>query len=67
MSPCDVFVEYTKPDNAKDKILAALQRGAHAEVGTSGLTEDIFAEIDRVAREKKRGVPGGIESESFLF
>lgn len=54
--PCDVFVEYTKPDSAKGNILAALERAVHVVVGTSGLTDDDFAEIDTVARNKQRGV-----------
>ncbi|MBA3033737.1 MAG: 4-hydroxy-tetrahydrodipicolinate reductase [Gammaproteobacteria bacterium] len=54
--PCDVFVEYTKPDSAKANILAALARGAHVVVGTSGLSEDDFAQIDAVARQQQRGV-----------
>jgi 4-hydroxy-tetrahydrodipicolinate reductase len=54
--PCDVFVEYTKPDSAKANILAALEHGAHVVVGTSGLTESDFAAIDAVARERKLGV-----------
>jgi len=54
--PCDVFVEYTKPDTARSNILAALERGAHVVVGTSGLGEDDFAEIDAVARIHNRGV-----------
>jgi 4-hydroxy-tetrahydrodipicolinate reductase len=53
---CDVFVEYTKPDVAKANILAALAHGAHAVVGTSGLTDGDYAEIDVVARERRRGV-----------
>lgn len=53
---CDVFVEYTKPDGAKTNILAALDRGAHVVVGTSGLTEEDYGEIDLVAREQSRGV-----------
>ena len=52
----DVFVEYTKPDVAKAHVLAALESGAHAVVGTSGLTEDDYGEIDAVAREVNRGV-----------
>ena len=55
-TPCDVFVEYTKPDTAKANVLAALERGAHVVVGTSGLTDADFAEIDAVARKLKRGV-----------
>jgi 4-hydroxy-tetrahydrodipicolinate reductase len=53
---CDVFVEYTKPDIAKSNILTALAHGAHVVVGTSGLTEDDYGEIDAVARERGRGV-----------
>jgi 4-hydroxy-tetrahydrodipicolinate reductase len=55
-NPCDVFVEYTKPDSAKSNILTALERGAHVVVGTSGLTDGDFAEIDVVARTYRRGV-----------
>ena len=42
-NPCDVFVEYTKPDIAKTNILTALERGAHVVVGTSGLAEEDIA------------------------
>ena len=55
-SPCDVFVEYTRPESAKSNILAALEHGAHVVVGTSGLTESDFAQIDLVARRRRRGV-----------
>ena len=55
-NPCDVFVEYTKPNSAKTNILAALERGTHVVVGTSGLTDGDFAEIDVVARKHRRGV-----------
>ncbi len=52
----DVVVEYTKPDAAKANILSALRAGAHVVVGTSGLSEDDYREIDGVAQEVKRGV-----------
>jgi len=52
----DVVVEYTKPDVAKTNILSALRGGAHVVVGTSGLGEDDYREIDEVAREAKLGV-----------
>lgn len=52
---CDVFVEYTKPDCAKANVLAALECGAHVVVGTSGLADGDFAEIDVVARKHQRG------------
>ena len=53
---CDVFVEYTKPDTAKGNIVEALQRGAHVVVGTSGLTNADYEEIDAVARSRRLGV-----------
>ena len=55
-TPCDVFVEYTKPDTAKANVIAALEHDAHVVIGTSGLTDADFAEIDTVARAKSRGV-----------
>ena len=55
-TPCDVFVEFTKPDVAKRHILLALEAGAHVVVGTSGLTDEDYAEIDRVAKSSELGV-----------
>lgn len=52
----DVFVEYTKPDSAKHHILSALRNGAHVVVGTSGLSNEDYAEIDEAAKEVNRGV-----------
>jgi 4-hydroxy-tetrahydrodipicolinate reductase len=52
----DAFVEYTKPDVAKANILSALKGGAHVVVGTSGLSEEDYREIDQVAQGVKRGV-----------
>ena len=53
---CHVFVEYTTPESAKANILTALEHGAHVVVGTSGLTESDFAQIDVLARQQHRGV-----------
>ena len=55
-TPCDVFVEYTRPDTARDNVLTALEHGAHVVIGTSGLTEAGLAEIDVAARRQARGV-----------
>jgi 4-hydroxy-tetrahydrodipicolinate reductase len=52
----DVVIEYTKPDAAKSNILSALRSGAHVVVGTSGLGEADYSEINGVAQEVKRGV-----------
>jgi 4-hydroxy-tetrahydrodipicolinate reductase len=53
---CDVFVEYTKPDSAKANVLAALDTGAHVVIGTSGLTDEDYLDIDERARARGRGV-----------
>lgn len=52
----DVLVEYTKPDAALHHALAALRSGAHVVIGTSGLTNEEYEEIDHVAQEASRGV-----------
>jgi 4-hydroxy-tetrahydrodipicolinate reductase len=52
----DVLVEYTKPDAAKHHVLSALKSGASVVIGTSGLSNEDYEEIDRVAQEVNRGV-----------
>jgi 4-hydroxy-tetrahydrodipicolinate reductase len=52
----DVLVDYTRADAVKRHVLAAVQRGVHAVVGTSGLTDEDYAEIDRAARAAKVAV-----------
>ncbi len=47
----DVFVEFTKPEVAKSHVLSALRSGAHVVVGTSGLSEGDYEEIDEIAHE----------------
>jgi 4-hydroxy-tetrahydrodipicolinate reductase len=52
----DVFVEYTKPDIARHHIISALNSGAHVVVGTSGLSNETYQEINVVAQQAGRGV-----------
>jgi len=54
--PCDVFFEYTKPDVAKANTVAALQQGAHVVIGTSGLTDEDYADIAALAEDHQRAV-----------
>ena len=54
--PCDVFFEFTKPEVAKGNILSALRHGAHVVVGTSGLTDEDYAQIAAGADKAQRGV-----------
>jgi 4-hydroxy-tetrahydrodipicolinate reductase len=52
----DVFVEYTKPAVARHHVFAALESGTHVVVGTSGLSDEDYKEIDALARKAGRGV-----------
>jgi 4-hydroxy-tetrahydrodipicolinate reductase len=54
--PCDVFFEFTKPEVAKSNVIRALQKGAHVVIGTSGLTDEDYAEISEVADRQQKGV-----------
>ena len=56
MKPCDVVVDYTKPNVVKQHALASIGRGFAFVVGTSGLTAQDYAEIDSAARAKGVGV-----------
>lgn len=55
-TPCDVVVEYTKPDGAKANVLAAIAAGVHVVVGTSGLNDADYAQIDAAAKDRGVGV-----------
>ena len=55
-TPTGVMVDYTKADAVRTNVLEAVSRGVHVVVGSSGLTTDDYAEIDRLAREKGVGV-----------
>jgi 4-hydroxy-tetrahydrodipicolinate reductase len=52
----DVLVDYTSHLVVKDNVLAAIDRGVAAVVGTSGLNAGDYAEIDSAARERGVGV-----------
>lgn len=52
----DVFVDYTRADAVKAHVLAALEHGAHVVIGSSGLSDADFAEIDEIAKRHERGV-----------
>jgi 4-hydroxy-tetrahydrodipicolinate reductase len=52
----DVFVDYTSAAVVRQNVDAALAAGLHVVVGSSGLGEQDFAEIDTAARAAGRGV-----------
>jgi len=54
--PTDVLVDYTKADVVKANVMAAISKGVHVVIGSSGLTEEDFDEINRAALDNKVGV-----------
>ncbi len=55
-TPADVLVDYTHASVVKTNVLAAIERGVGAVVGSSGLSAEEYAEIDARAHEKRVGV-----------
>jgi 4-hydroxy-tetrahydrodipicolinate reductase len=52
----DVLVDYTRADAVKGHTLAAIDRRVHVVIGTSGLTDEDYFEIDERARGAGVGV-----------
>lgn len=52
----DVLVDYTKADVVKANVMTAIGKGVHVVIGSSGLTDDDFIEINQAALEHKVGV-----------
>lgn len=52
----DVLVDYTTADAVKANVLTGIRKGVHVVIGTSGLTEEDFAEINQAALEQRVGV-----------
>lgn len=52
----DVLVEYTSHATVRAHTLAAVSRGVHVVVGSSGLSAEDFEEIEALARERGVGV-----------
>ncbi|MCG8468024.1 MAG: 4-hydroxy-tetrahydrodipicolinate reductase [Gemmatimonadetes bacterium] len=55
-TPTDVLIDYTHPSAVRENVMAAITAGTCAVIGTSGLAAPDFAEIGRVARERRVGV-----------
>lgn len=52
----EVFIDYTHPGVVKEHVLAALDKGVSAVVGTSGLSADDYADLESVALKAGAGV-----------
>lgn len=55
-TPSDVFVDYTSAASVKANVVAAIGAGLHVVIGSSGLTQDDFAEVDTLAKAAGVGV-----------
>lgn len=55
-TPADVLVDYTSADAVRANVLTAIRRGVHVVVGSSGLSDADFVEIEKAALENKVGV-----------
>src|SRR5258706_15133845 len=55
-TPSDVFVDYTSAEAVKANVLQAIAAGRHVVVGSSGLNDADFDELDRAARARNIGV-----------
>jgi 4-hydroxy-tetrahydrodipicolinate reductase len=55
-APADVLIDYTHPDVVKGHVLEAVAAGCHVVIGTSGLSDADYTEIDGWAKTKGVGV-----------
>jgi 4-hydroxy-tetrahydrodipicolinate reductase len=55
-TPTDVLVDYTSAEAVKANVLTAISKGVHVVIGSSGLTDKDYAEINRAALDHKVGV-----------
>jgi 4-hydroxy-tetrahydrodipicolinate reductase len=57
--PTDVMVDYTSAGIVKKNVMTAIEKGVNVVIGSSGLTDDDFVEIDKAARDRQVGVIAG--------
>jgi 4-hydroxy-tetrahydrodipicolinate reductase len=55
-APADVLIDFTSAAAVRVNARAAVEAGVHVVIGTSGLTADDYAELDRLARDRGVGV-----------
>jgi 4-hydroxy-tetrahydrodipicolinate reductase len=52
----DVFIDYTRPEVVKSNVRTAIKNRLHVVIGTSGLSDEDYNEINEWARENSVGV-----------
>jgi 4-hydroxy-tetrahydrodipicolinate reductase len=55
-APADVLVDFTRAAAVRVNAWTAVEAGVHVVIGTSGLTADDYADLDRLARDRGVGV-----------
>jgi 4-hydroxy-tetrahydrodipicolinate reductase len=55
-APADVLVDFTSAAAVRVNAWTAVEAGVHVVIGTSGLTADDYADLDRLARDHGIGV-----------
>jgi 4-hydroxy-tetrahydrodipicolinate reductase len=55
-TPTDVLVDYTNAAMVRANVLTAIGKGVHVVIGSSGLSDEDFVEINQAALDKKVGV-----------
>ena len=55
LAAADVLVEFTHADSSLELMRRAIDAGVRPVSGTSGISEDVLAEVDRSARERRIG------------
>jgi 4-hydroxy-tetrahydrodipicolinate reductase len=51
-----VMIDYTHPEVVKDNVRVAVEAGCHVVIGTSGLSDEDYVDIDRWAQARRVGV-----------
>jgi 4-hydroxy-tetrahydrodipicolinate reductase len=52
----DVLIDYTSPEIVKSNVMTAIDMGVHSVIGTSGLTDADYSEIDQMCTKVGVGV-----------
>jgi len=55
-TPCDVFVEYTNHNIAKQNVVTAINQSIPVVIGTSGITDEDFEEIHVAGTKQRVGI-----------
>jgi 4-hydroxy-tetrahydrodipicolinate reductase len=55
-TPTDVLVDYTNAEAVKGNVMTAVRKGVHVVIGSSGLADEDFTEINQAALDHQVGV-----------